>query len=313
MISGTCVVGIDLGGTNMQAVVVDSADAVLGHIHRSTNPQRGVEAVIDDIIAAAWEAVEKAGIERDAIGALGIAAPGAIDMQTGIVLEAPNLGWINVPLRETLCERTGLPVVVENDVNAAAWGAFTLGAGQGCGNGMAVWVGTGVGGGIILGGKLFHGAAHSGAEIGQTLVAPNAHILEHHSGRIGMTRLARKWAMDHPDSVLQPHISEDQQVPTDAIAAALEAGDVLAQRIVADAALHLGTAIAHCVTLLGLEVVVIGGGITETLGDRLLEPTRTAFRSAVFPKSAGDTPLLGTKLASSAGTLGAAMLAREIA
>ncbi len=313
MNSDTCVVGIDLGGTNMQAVVVDSANAVLGHIHCSTSPHRGVDAVIDDIIAAASEAIEKAGVKPDAIAALGIAAPGAIDMHSGIVLEAPNLGWINVPLRDTLRDRTGLEVVVENDVNAAAWGAFTLGAGQGYSDGMAVWVGTGVGGGIILGGKLFHGAAHSGGEIGQTLVAPNARILEHHAGRIGMTRLAREWATDHPDSILQPHIRSEEQVPTDAIAAALEAGDKLAERIVADAALHLGTAIANCVTLLGLEVVVIGGGITETLGERLLDPARAAFRSAVFPKSAGDTPLLSTALASSAGTLGAAMLAREIA
>ena len=143
------VIGIDLGGTNTLACVMDDTDTIVARTHRQTDAGRGPEAVMDTMAEAAQGACDEAGIDMDSITAMGVAVCGAVDHQAGIVLKTGALDWTDIPLSEGLRNRLGRPVVLENDVNAAAWGEYRHGAGQGADGMLAAWVGTGIGGGIV--------------------------------------------------------------------------------------------------------------------------------------------------------------------
>lgn len=167
------VVGVDLGGTNMQAIVVDPTNKIVGRTHGRTEPERGADDVIDRLVETVDDACREAGTSLTEIGAVGIAAAGAIDIPNGVILVAPNLHWENLPLLDRLREKIGRPVVLENDVNGAVWGEHHLGAGVGHGDVLGVWVGTGIGGGLILDGHIHHGAFFTAGEIGHTILTPN--------------------------------------------------------------------------------------------------------------------------------------------
>jgi len=318
------VIGVDLGGTNLQAVVIDAEDRIVARRHDATDTAADASgpdghAIADQIAAAVRNVAADAGMDPSRIPAVGVAAPGAVDAERGVVLTAPNLGWRHVALRDLLTDRLGAPVTVENDVNAAVWGEFAAGAGRDVRDLVGVWVGTGVGGGIVLGGELMRGDGFSTGEIGQTVIdiagGAGARVLEHHAARIGMSRLVRAWAAEHPESPLVPAPGAgDERTSTEAVAAAFEAGDPLAVRVVDHAARCLGIAIANCVSLLSIRTVVIGGGITERLGEPWMERVEAAFRRDVFPDpvTAGEPyRLRTTALAGDAGTLGAGLLGRR--
>lgn len=310
------VVGIDLGGTNIQAAVVDSAHVLLGRAHHRTDPGDGVEAVLDRIAACAQHAIDDAGVENSTIGAVGIAAAGAIDADTGVVLHAPNLNWRDVPLREALHERLGRPVLVENDVNGALWGEYTLGAGRDRGDALGVWIGTGIGGALVLNGRIYHGEFQTAGEIGQTILCPDRparqRTLEELCSRTGMSNMIRRAVADQPGSVLASAAAGSPgAISTRAVAEAIDQGDALAQQIVDEAADLTGIAIANLVTVLAIDTVIVGGGVTETLGAAYLNRIRTSFDVHVFPARCRAASLRMTALAGTAGLLGAALLARE--
>lgn len=311
------VVGVDLGGTNMMVGIVDRQHKIIASVKRKTKAAMGRDAVIDRIIGSIERACEEAGIKIDAVDGVGIGAPSAIDFDEGMVINAGNLGWKQVPLRAILEKRLGMPVVVENDVNAAVWGEVSLGAAKAWTDVLAVWVGTGIGGGLVLGGKIYRGSFHTAGEIGQMILfprcSPGRRTLEEHCSRLSMVRAMETIVGFYPQSKIRAAFEargEDGMVGSSAIADCYANGDELVVRVIDDAADLLGIAIANAVTLLSVRAVVLGGGVTEALGKRYVDRVRESFEWHVFPSTLRKCHLVVGVLGDSAGVLGAALLAQ---
>ncbi len=312
------VVGIDLSATNLQFGVVDASNAIAGRARGKTEARRGIETVVANVVRGVNEACSAAGIGLKDVGAVGVVAAGAIDMPRGVILNAPNLRWSNVPLRDILREKFGRPVVLDNDVNGAVWGEYVLGAGRGRGDVLGVWIGTGIGGGLVLNGRLYYGKFFTAGEVGHTVAdpagPPGARALEDICSRTGMLRAARELAAAHPGSPLARLTEADVTTRgTQALAEAWRAGDDLARLVVERSALLVGIAVANWVTVLALGNVILGGGMTEALGQPYLDRVRQSFERDVFPDECRACDLLMTRLAGDSGLLGAALLAREAA
>ena len=310
------VIGIDLGGTNMQIGVVNARHRIIGRDHRKTKSADGLNAVIRRIVLGAHAACADAGIDFSQISALGIAAPGAIDIPHGVVLEAPNLKWRSVPLRQILQKALRCTVIVDNDVNGAVWGESQLGAGRGRGDVLGVWMGTGVGGGLVLNQKLYYGAFYTAGEVGQTVLFPEGRkgrrTVEDFCSRTGMSRTIQARIKHHPKSLLNELTEGTGRITgSKQLAKAYRKRDKLAVDVVHEAADLLGIAIANWITVLALDTVIIGGGVTEALGDPYLKRIASSFKKNVFPKRCQSCRLLMTKLKDDAGLLGAALLARQ--
>jgi glucokinase len=259
---------------------------------------------------------EEAGIEVKALGGIGIGAPGAIDHERGVVLEAVNLRWTDFPLAEVMTDHFKLPVVLDNDVNVAVFGEWKLGAGRGVTELLGVWLGTGVGGGLILNNALYQGAFHTAGEIGHTILFPGGALgtrsLEQNCSRTAIAeRLLRLIRSNHPSSLAKEVIEDGAVLKSKLIAAAYDQGDSLTREVVDEAARLLGTSIAGIVTVLSLPRVVLGGGLTEALGKPFVSSVKKAVRAEVFPHRLRDVEVVGTTLEDDAGLLGAALLARE--
>src|SRR5688572_29373607 len=240
------IVGIDLGGTNMQVGVVDERNRIRGRAGKKTKAREGADAVIDRIAAAIKEACNDAEVTLRDIDAVGIAAPGAIDMPRGVILEAPNMRWYDFPLRDVLRRKVRRPVVVDNDVNGAVWGEFCLGAAQprdakGLGDVLGVWVGTGVGGGLVINGELFHGEFFTAGEVGQTVLFPDGkkgrRIVDDFCSRTGMARTILERIRKFPKSKLLELTDGTGEVTgSKQLARAFKARDPLAVEVIDEAA-----------------------------------------------------------------------------
>jgi len=310
-------VGVDLGGTNMQLGVVNARHEIVGRAKKKTKPDEGAEAVLGRLADGVAEACAEAGIELEQVRAVGVAAAGAIDMPRGVILNAPNLGWIDLPFKALLENKLGKPVLLENDVNGAVWGEHQLGAAQGQGDVIGVWVGTGVGGGIVLGGRVYHGELFTAGEIGHTILDPREPWgrckLEEICSRTGMSRMIVSRLHAYPDSMMHELIDPKKGIAgSKALAKAYEAGDALTVEAIHHAADLLGVAIANCVTLLAVDTVLIGGGVTEALGEPWVARIRQSFERHVFPERSRAARFFITELRDNAGLLGAALLAREM-
>ncbi len=309
-------IGIDLGGTNMQFGVVDASNKILGRTKLKTHADEGHEAVIDRIVKGAERACEESSVSMKDIAAIGIAAAGAIDIPRGIVLNAPNLRWVDLPFRALLEERFGKTIVLENDVNGAVWGEYQLGAARGQGDCIGIWVGTGVGGGLVLNGRLYYGEFFTAGEIGHTILDPREpwgrSKLEEICSRTGMSRAIVSRLHAYPDSILHAMIDQEKGIAgSKVLAEAYEANDELARDVIHHAADYLGIGIANCITLLAIDTILIGGGVTEALGEPFVARIRASFERYVFPDRSRAARMFMTELRDNAGLLGAALLARE--
>lgn len=312
----TLTIGTDVGGTKISGALVDEKGAVHGDARRvspATHSDRIEEAIVDLVQELrAGETVE----------AVGVAAAGFIDKQRSTVMFAPNLAWRQVPLRAHLEAKLGLPVVIENDANAAAWGEFTFGAGKDTDDLLLVTVGTGIGGGVVLDGELMRGAFGVAAEIGHLRVVPggracgcgNRGCWETYGSGSALVRETREKlragsllgrdlfdrAAGDVDAVTGPMITE-----------AAREGDRFSIEQLAELGRWLGEGIASLVAVLDPAKVAIGGGVSEA-GDLLLDPVRDAFAAQLTGR--GYRPVAEIRLAelgNRAGQLGAADLGRR--
>lgn len=305
------IAGIDLGGTHMQIGIVGPDDGLLGRAKATTQAKDGPDAVLDRMAQGVREACAAAGVDLGDLAAVGVGAPGAIDHDHGIVRQAPNLGWDDYPLAQRLEKALGLPVVLDNDVNAAVLGEHRLGAGRGASDLLGVWIGTGVGGGLILGGSLFYGAVGSAGEIGQMVLRPDAphgsRTLENNCSRRAVVHRVRMLVEAGEATTLMDAAS----IGPHEIAKACAANDELVLRVVDEAAAFLGATIGSVVTLLSLSRVVLGGGLTEALGEPFVAKVKRAVDECVFPEALRSVEIVATQLNDDAGLHGAAILARE--
>ena len=199
-------IGIDLGGTNMQIGVVDSAAKIRGTSRKKTRADEGSAAVIDRLVRSVQEACEDAGITTRQLKAIGIGAPGAVDPVSGIVLEAVNLNWTNYRLASVLTAKLKVPVFLDNDVNVAVLGEQRLGAAKGAQDLLGVWVGTGIGGGLILNGQLYYGGFKTAGEIGHTWLypgnPPGSRTLENNCSRSNVVQRLSRLIASNRKSIL---------------------------------------------------------------------------------------------------------------
>jgi len=317
MPSSNTFIGIDLGGTNMQFAVINSDRKILARAKRKTKADEDQNAVLGRLAEGALEACAEARIALKDIAAVGIGAPGAIEPDEGTVLEAVNLHWNNVPLARLLGDRLGLPVTVDNDVNCAIVGEHRMGAGRGAKDLLGVWMGTGVGGGFILNDRLYHGHFHSAGEIGHMIAMPGnqpgTRSIEHNCSRTAVVERIVRLIKGNRKSVITDLVGGDlDEIKSKVIAEAYRKEDPLTLEVVNESATLLGTCIAGVITLLSLERIVLGGGLTEALGQPYVKMVRESVRKFVFPGSlAKKVDVVATELADDAGPMGAALLAMD--
>ena len=269
--------GIDLGGTKIQTVVVNSENEVLGEARRPTPTEGGPEGVAAEIAGCLREAAEQGGVKTEELSGIGVGSPGDADERTGVVARAKNLpGWDGAfPLGETLSKDLGAPVKVGNDVQVAVEGEFHLGAGKDHDSILGVWWGTGVGGGLVLDGKPWLGRGAAG-EIGHMVVKEDgAHCpcgrrgcMEAYAGRAGMEAKARK---EHEDGAKTKLFEIMEERGRDRLTSgvwerAIEHGDELAEHLMHRAIVALGTGVASAVNLIDPEAVILGGGLGSRFG-----------------------------------------------
>ena len=309
--------GIDLGGTNIQAAIYDiKKQEIVIRDGTKTKALEGSDAVLGRIEKICNKLLEKAELKPDDIAGLGIGAPGAIDFDHGLVLDAPNLRWDDYPLQKELGKLLPFPVVIDNDVNVGAWGEYKAGAGRGYDDQLAIFVGTGVGGGLIINGKLYQGTGHTAGEIGHTIVGGRGTLghrtVEDLASRTSMVRRIRHMIEYNHKTIVTELVEGDlTRIRSKIIAQAFEQSDPLVVEIVEDAARYIGMAIANTVTLLSLPCVVLGGGASEALGKPWLKLVRTNFEKYVFPDKLKNTKIVLSELEDNAGPIGAALLAAD--
>ncbi|MDR3649919.1 MAG: ROK family protein [Acidimicrobiales bacterium] len=312
--------GVDLGGTKIQAVIMSSG-IVVGQSRHQT-PKTDAADVIAEIVASIRSALDTAGMEPSALRAVAIGTPGSVEVTTGHVSNARNVpGFVHdVALGPTVgAAFPGTPVIVDNDVRAAVMGEFRRGAGRRFNNLLGVFVGTGVGGGLILKGELHHGRGNTG-EIGHTTVKPGGRrcgctrlgCLEAYAGRLSIEQTARHRIEKGQKTKLFDIMQRKgrDRVTSSVIADALEQNDHLTIELIDEAVEALGLALANAQNLLDLEAIIVGGGLGDRLGDPFVRRVEQAMaRNLRFPESPPE--VLGTELRDLSGAVGATVLIEE--
>ena len=313
-------IGVDLGGSNVRAAVVTPDGSILRIHEWLTQPERGPEAVPDDLVGCIREAcLADAG---DRVLGVGVGVAGQVDLATGMVRHAPNLDWHDVPLRVRLEEALRLPVAVLNDVQAAAFGEHMFGAGQGVSELVCLFLGTGVGGGVITRGRLLQGCTGSAAELGHITVDPNGPLcrcgnrgcLEAFAGGWAIARRAREAATAAPESgpILRELAGGDlERIATSTVVEAAGRGDPISQRILGEASQALWIGVASIVNAFNPCVVVLGGGVVVGLPE-WIEAARQGVRSRSLAANAAAVRVVTAGLGTRAGTIGAAAWAAAV-
>jgi glucokinase len=309
-------IGVDVGGTKIAAGVVDESGQILEEARRSS-PAKDTDA-IEDAIADAVAALA----ERHDVEAVGVGAAGFVDAARSTVLIAPNLAWRDEPLRTELENRTKLPVVIENDANAAAWGEFQFGAGHDVDDLVLVTVGTGVGGGVVLNGALYRGAFGVAAEIGHLRMVPDGRpcgcgqrgCWEQYASGSALMKTVREDARrgsTRAAMLLEFAGGDIEDITGQMVTQAAREGDAYAREKINEIGAWLGEGIAALAAVLDPAIVAVGGGVAEA-GDLLLLPAVEAFRASLTGH--GHRPMLeirAARLGNMAGLIGAADLARR--
>jgi glucokinase len=310
-------IGVDIGGTKVLAGVVHENGEVVARARRDT-PATSPADTLDRIVEVVEELVAK-----HEVTAVGIGAAGWIDASRSTVLYAPNLAWRNEPLRDEVAKRTKLRVVVENDANVAAWAEFRFGAAKDADDSMVMFtIGTGIGGGIVLGGEVVRGAHGIAAELGHVLAVPDGHpcgcgsrgCLEQYASGKALTRFAQE-AIER-DSVagarlLQEAGGDVTKVTGVMVTEAAQDGDLLALGAFENAGTWLGRGLSDLAQILDPQVIVVGGGVIEA-GDLLLAPARRAYVERLAQRAnLPVAPIVAAAMGNTAGVVGAADLARR--
>jgi glucokinase len=313
--------GVDLGGTNLYAVVLDD-DETVGHAKRKTPVDGDRKDVVKAIVKAAGDALDDSELEVTEVVALGIGTPGVV--VDGTIGDSPNVTGFRerFDLAGTLSEKLEIPVRVANDVTAAAVGEHLLGGGRGAEDLLCVFAGTGVGGGLILGGEPFEGRHGGAGEFGHMIVRQGGAVctcgrrgcVEAYAGRRAMQLTAERAAAAGRDTVLFEVMEEKKrsQATSGVFATALAKGDGFVADLIEDAAAAIAAGIASTVNLLDIERVVLGGGLADKLG----EPFRRKVEAVLAPLlflSPTQVELVPAALGDEGGAVGAAILARETA
>lgn len=312
-------IGIDLGGTNIVAGVVDENYNIIKKASTKTNLPRPEKEIAEDMVKVSLQAVKEAGITMEDIEWVGVGTPGIANSEKGIIEYSCNLGFDNTPMRDYIREKIDKPVYIENDANAAAYGEFVAGAAKGAKNAVCITLGTGVGGGIIIDGKIYSGSNFAGAEIGHMVIdvhGPKCSCgrkgcFEVFSSATGLIRMTRE-AMEQDKDTLMHKISQERNGKVTARTSfdAMRAGDKKAKEVVDEFINYLAVGITNTINIFQPDILCIGGGVCNE-GDTLLLPVKELVSREVYSQdSPKNTEIVIAKLGNDAGIIGAAFLGR---
>jgi glucokinase len=315
------VAGIDIGGTKLHVLVARMGGAILGRARLKLKGETGFQPVMKRAAACLAEACHAAGLETEALLAVGVGAPSAVRAD-GTAVNAPNMGWRNAPVAAKLAALIGRPVVAVNDCDAGTLGEYVFGAGRGSRSLVGLFVGTGLGGGIVLKGELISGENHLAAELGHMIVQVDGRLcggghrgcLEAYVSKSGMGRrfLAEK-ARVKRSALGRAEDVDLANIRSSVLARAYRERDKLVREVVDEAARYLGVGVANVITCLGPDTVVLGGGVMEALGHEMLPIVRQAAKAHTFPPpSYKDTRIVLSALGDDAVALGAAAYAHAL-
>jgi len=313
------IVGVDIGGTNLVVGTVrEDGGAIHGVRSVPTRPEEGAQAVIARIAGLIEESIEEtvaeAGISRGQVVGVGIGAPGPLDRARGIVLLTPNLGWTLLPLRDLVGRSVQLPATLDNDANCAIYGEWWVGAAKGARYVVGLTIGTGIGGGIVVDGKLYHGTSDIAGEIGHTTIdstgrrckCGNYGCLEAYASGPAIAARAVEGIEAGADSSLGELVGGDlARVTAQTVYDAAQQGDDYAMEVVRETAKLLGAGVANLVNIFNPDVIVLVGGVTLA-GDRLFVPLRAEVKRRAFKPAVERCQILPGALPGTAGVFGAA-------
>lgn len=312
-------VGFDLGGTKMMATVFDDGFKTLARKRKKTKAHEGAEAGLGRVKALIESVLDSAGVCAGDVAGIGMGSPGPLDLERGILLELPNLGWKQVRLKDALEAEFGCQVVVSNDVDAGTYGEFRFGAARKARCAVGVFPGTGIGGGCVYDGRILRGGSQSCLEIGHLQMVPRGSLcgcgrrgcLETVASRLAVASAAAAAAHRGEAPYLLEHSGMDvSKIKSGALADAIANGDRAVETIVREAAGWLGTAIANAVNLLLPDIVVLGGGMVEAMPDIFLREAKAAARSRVMPSFEKSFKIAVAELGDDAAAMGAAAWAQ---
>jgi Transcriptional regulator/sugar kinase len=312
------IVGIDLGGTNIAAGAMPT-DGTREIAMRMvpTRAEEGSAAVVERIVMMIEDVIEQTraetGAERSDFLGVGIGSPGPLDRERGVVIISPNLGWHDFPLRDEVGSRVNLPASLDNDANCATLGEWWCGAARGGRNVVGLTIGTGIGGGLILDGKLYHGVSDAAGEIGHTTIdftgrrckCGNYGCLEAYASGPAIAERAREVLDVDGDSILHDLVNGDvSRITAATVFEASKRGDLVALEVVRDTAHFLGVGISNLINIFNPDLVVVAGGVTQA-GDLLFDPLRAEVRRRAFKPSVDACKIVPGALPLSAGVVGA--------
>lgn len=313
-------IAVDIGGTNISAAVLESS-RITRRTKRSTEAQRGVEAVVTRIKEAIEELLSTKEFAQEAVAGIGLSVPGQIDRRHGMIISTPNIGFNNYPIAADLKEHFQLPIFLENDVNAGTYGEFLAGAGKGYRNLVGVFPGTGIGGSIIIDGKLYRGTTGNAGEVGHMIIREGGPLcncgqygcLEALSGRISMAKDAVALAgSGKAPSTFERAGTDFKNYKSKVFERAYKDQEHDIIRIVERAAYFLGIGIANLVNVLDPEIVIIGGGIIDRLGRRYLRLIEKSVREHALPVVGDAVRIAEAQLKDDAVLIGTAGLLAEM-
>jgi glucokinase len=312
----TYYIGIDVGGTNLVAGLVDGDGALLGKESCPVDRALSAEELCGALVRLAQQVCDKHGLDRGQIAAVGVGVPGLADNEAGVVVQTPNMPFRNTPLRALFQAQWDVPVYLGNDANCAALGEYWAGAAKGCSSVVIITLGTGIGGGLVLNGKLFTGFANSGMEVGHMRTHPDGLLCgcgsrgcwEQYGSASALIRLTKEEMASCPDSVLWQLCQGDlSQVQGRTPFQGAELGDETAKRVLYTYRRELSIGLINLVNILQPEVICLGGGVSGAADELLLDPLRELVCQGAFDKQS-PVRLVRASLGNDAGVVGAAML-----
>lgn len=312
-------IGVDLGGTKIAAGLLNQEGEILDRLQVLTNAAEGPSAVVGRIIEVIRKIMSRSGLGREDVMGIGIGAPGPLNVRTGVVISPPNLhGWHNVPLKDLVEQKVGVPTFIDNDANVAALAEHRLGAGRGTREMIYITVSTGIGGGIIINGELYHGFSDIAGEVGHITIdvdgplcsCGNAGCLEELSSGRAVARTAREALAKGGPSLMRELCGGDiQLVSPELVGEAAVQSDPMALAVVEQIGTYLGIGVASLVNILNPQRVVIGGGVSK-IGTPLFQVVRRTVRERAVSSCADVVEIVPAELGDDVGIIGAAILVK---
>lgn len=311
--------GIDLGGTNIKAGIVDGEGKLLNKLSIKTNAERSMEEIIHDMGQLAVDAIKDAGLEIKDIEAIGIGSPGTPDNDEGLLVYSSNLPFNKAPMRKLIREVVDLPVYIDNDANCAAMAEAVAGAGKGAKDSVTITLGTGVGAGVIVNGRIFSGFNQAGSEFGHTVLVSGGvqcgcgrkGCFEQYASATALARMTREAAEANPDSLLNKVKDEFGEWNAQIAFVAMREGDEVAAKVVDQYTDYLADGLANAINAFMPEVLIVGGGVCNE-GDPLLIPMREkTMARPYFGPGVPKTRIALAQMGNDAGIVGAAMMGKS--